>query len=125
MLKQAIENKQAQVWDCRSFEEYTGEQQAARKGGHIPHALHYAFDSALDRKNHLKLQPLAKIRQNLQDIGFDLNQPVVVYCQSHHRSSLAYLVARMLKWQVKAYDGAWSEWGNMTNSPIVMGEKPL
>ncbi|MBF7695284.1 sulfurtransferase [Acinetobacter rathckeae] len=125
ILKQAVEKKQIQVWDCRSFDEYTGQQRAARKGGHIPNALHYAFDDALDRENHLKLQPLAKIRQNLQDIGFDLDQPVVVYCQSHHRSGLAYVIARVLQWQVRAYDGAWSEWGNMTNSPIVMGEKPL
>ncbi|MBF7681870.1 sulfurtransferase [Acinetobacter sp. B5B] len=124
-LKQAVENEDIQLWDCRSFEEYTGQQRAARKGGHIPNALHYAFDRALDRENHLKLQPFVEIRQNLQHMGFDLDQPVVVYCQSHHRSGLAYLLARMLQWQVRAYDGAWSEWGNMTNSPIVMGEKPL
>ncbi|MDO4223914.1 MAG: rhodanese-like domain-containing protein, partial [Acinetobacter sp.] len=113
-----------QLWDCRSEDEYLGERMAARRAGHIPTALHYDWCQLFCRERQLKLYPLAEIQQQLQQRGFDLSQPVVVYCQSHHRSSLAYVVARLLHWSVRAYDGAWSEWGNESHSPIHSGAEP-
>jgi thiosulfate/3-mercaptopyruvate sulfurtransferase len=37
---------------------------------------------------------------------------------------LAYILGRVLGWNIRAYDGAWSEWGNRLDSPIVTGELP-
>lgn len=113
-----------QIWDCRTVEEYTGLRLAARRGGHIPNARHFEWSTALNRENHLKLHPLERTQQRLEQLGFNLKQPVVVYCQSHHRSGLAYILGRLLGWPIQAYDGAWSEWGNRLDSPIVTGELP-
>ncbi len=124
-LREQVAEHALQLWDCRSREEYTGQRLAARRGGHIPGAQHFEWSTALHRENHLKLHPLADIQQRLEQLGFNLEQSVVVYCQSHHRSSLAYLIARLLGWQVLAYDGAWSEWGNRPDSPIVSGDTPF
>lgn len=123
-LLNLVERQEVQLWDCRTEDEYTGLRLAARRGGHIPGARHFEWSTALDRQNHLKLQPLERIQQRLEHLGFNLNAPVVVYCQSHHRSGLAYLVGRLLGWNIRAYDGAWSEWGNRLSSPIVTGELP-
>jgi len=124
-LLNQVEEQNIQLWDCRSNDEYTGLRLAARRGGHIPNALHFEWSTALDRQNHLKLHPLERTRQNLQNAGFQLDQPVVVYCQSHHRSGLAYIIGRLLQWPIRAYDGAWSEWGNRLDSPIITGELPF
>ena len=113
-----------QIWDCRTVEEYTGLRLAARRGGHIPNARHFEWSTALNRENHLKLHPLERTQQRLEQLGFNLKQPVVVYCQSHHRSGLAYILGRLLDWPIQAYDGAWSEWGNRLDSPIITGELP-
>ncbi|HAB43651.1 MAG TPA: sulfurtransferase [Acinetobacter sp.] len=123
-LKQLIENENIQVWDCRTEDEYTGLRLAARRGGHIPGARHFEWSTALNRQNHLKLHPLPRTQQRLEQLGFDLDQPVVVYCQSHHRSGLAYILGRLFGWKIRAYDGAWSEWGNRLDSPIATGEVP-
>lgn len=123
-LIKKIENKTCQVWDCRTAEEYTGQRLAARRGGHIPTARHFEWSTALNRQNHLKLHPLERTQQRLEQLGFQFDQPVVVYCQSHHRSGLAYIIGRLLGWDIQAYDGAWSEWGNRLDSPIITGESP-
>lgn len=120
LLEQVAQNN-VQLWDCRSREEYLGEKRTARRAGHIPNAIHYDWLNLFNPQQQFKLYPLEQLRERLQKQGFDLSQPVVVYCQSHHRSSLAYMVARLLNWQVVAYDGGWSEWGNHSQSLIEIG----
>ena len=123
-LLEKVNQQSTQLWDCRTDDEYTGQRLAARRGGHIPNAIHFEWSSAINRQNHLKLHPLERTQQRLEQLGFQLDQAVVVYCQSHHRSGLAYIVGRLLGWNIQAYDGAWSEWGNRLDSPIITGESP-
>lgn len=123
-LLEKVQGGHIQLWDCRTEDEYTGLRLAARRGGHIPNALHFEWSTALNRENHLRLHPLERTQQRLEQLGFNLNEPVVVYCQSHHRSGLAYILGRLLGWNIQAYDGAWSEWGNRLDSPIITGEMP-
>lgn len=123
-LMASLQQGDYQLWDCRSREEYTGDRLAARRGGHIPSARHYEWTRAMDRSNALRLRPLDQIRQELKEYGILSNpsQPIVTYCQSHHRSSFTYVLAKILSLPIQAYAGGWSEWGNRSDTPTHTGE---
>src|SRR3990167_5839730 len=99
--------------------EYRGEKSFAARGGHIPGAINYEWTRAMDQSRQLRLRPLDQIDRELNILGLDKNKPLVTHCQTHHRSGLTYLVAKLLGFQdVKAYAGSWGEWGNRPDTPI-------
>ena len=57
--------------------------------------------------------------QVLQSLGITPDKEIITHCQTHRRSGFTYLVAKALGYpRVKAYAGSWSEWGNLTGTPI-------
>ena len=106
------------VWDARSPQEYSGEKTLAVRGGHIPGAANINWLDLMDRNNFLRLKPLATIQTMLADKNLTTDKTIVTHCQSHHRSGLTYLVGKIMGLNIKAYDGSWSEWGNLKNTPI-------
>ena len=121
-LLTAIENSDVQIWDARSFKEYTGEKAVSARGGHLPGAVSYEFTRTLDSDKHLKLRDLEVIQQELAAIGINGEKTIVSHCQTHRRSGLTYVVAKALGWKMKAYAGSWAEWGNDPDMPIETGE---
>lgn len=118
-LQQRVLQPTLQLWDCRSPAEYCGERLLSRRGGHIPNAINFEWSNAVCRENQMKLYPLDRLQQQLIAKGFDFQKDVVVYCQSHHRSGLAYTIAHLLGWSVRAYDGSWSQWGNRLDTQVI------
>lgn len=105
--------------DARSAEEYNGSQCFAAKAGHIPGAISMDWLLALDKKNNMRLKPRAELQKILDDLGIDKGQRVTVYCHTHHRSSLSYIMLKSLGFeQVKGYPGSWSDWGNRPETPV-------
>lgn len=123
-LLAAIEANSIQIWDARSYEEYTGEKAVSARGGHLPGAKSYEFTRALDTEQFLKLRDLNEVKQELLELGIDGSQTVVSHCQTHRRSGLTYVICKALGWPVQAYDGSWSEWGNDESTPINVGPNP-
>jgi len=105
------------IWDCRSIEEFDGRRVAAARGGHIPGAVHLDWLDLMDPARQLRLRN--DLEELLRMRGISRDKEVIVHCQTHHRSGLAYLVARALGFpKIRGYHGSWSEWGNRTDTPI-------
>ena len=115
---ESLSNDEFIVWDARSPQEYNGEKILAARGGHIPGAENINWLDLMDRNNFLRLKPLPVIQTMLSDKNLTSDKTIVTHCQSHHRSGLTYLVGKIIGLNIKAYDGSWSEWGNLTKTPI-------
>jgi thiosulfate/3-mercaptopyruvate sulfurtransferase len=114
----SIDDTNSIVWDARAFEEFNGTKVTALRNGHIPGAANLNWLDLQDRENDLRLKPLREIEQQLNAVGISKDKKVITHCQTHHRSGLTYLVGKALGYDIKAYDGSWSEWGNDAQVPI-------
>ena len=112
------------IWDARSEKEYTGEKVVSARGGHIPGAVNYEWTRGMNPEDGLRINPLNDFRELLNSMGINQDKEIVTHCQTHHRSGFTYLVGKILNFNIKAYAGSWSEWGNDENTPITTGEQP-
>lgn len=104
------------VWDARSPQEFEGSKITAQKNGHIPGAVHCEWTELMDRDAELRVREDA--RDYLASKGLTADKQIVTHCHSHHRSGFTYLVGKMLGFNIKAYPGSWSEWGNDPSTPV-------
>ena len=108
------------VLDVRSAGEYHGTDIRAAFSGHVPGAMHTEWTSMLDGCG--RLLDDADLEQQLAVLGASHDDTVIVYCQSHQRSSVTYVALKHLGYtDVRAIDGAWSAWGNREDTPKQSG----
>ncbi|MEJ2554553.1 MAG: sulfurtransferase [Gammaproteobacteria bacterium] len=104
--------------DARSPEEYAGLDLRARRGGHIPGAVNIEWTRALDPQHGMRLKAGEDLRALYEQAGVTPDRQAIVYCQTHHRSALSYIVLTSLGYSVRGYPGSWSEWGNDPDTPV-------
>jgi thiosulfate/3-mercaptopyruvate sulfurtransferase len=118
-----LKDKKSQIVDVRSKGEFCGEDKKAKRGGAIPSALHLEWKEAIDPKTK-RMKPPGELKKLLADAGIDLNRPAVTYCQSGGRAAMmAFTLELMGAKDVRNYYRSWSEWGNDTETPIVVPKK--
>lgn len=105
------------IWDARSAGEYSGAMQTAQRNGHMPGAIHCEWTELMDPHNGYRIRTDAS--GYLASKGLTLDKTIVTHCQSHHRSGFTYWVGKTLGMKIRAYAGAWSEWGNRPDTPII------
>jgi thiosulfate/3-mercaptopyruvate sulfurtransferase len=107
--------------DSRTPQEFSGEKKFAERGGHIPGAKLLNWTDTMDQNRNLRLKPAEQLDAMLEQRGLTRDKEIICYCQSHHRSSHAYLMLKLLGYQrIKGYPGSWSAWGNRSDTPIEL-----
>ena len=114
----------ADLIDIRSADEFSGKifapagfQELAVRAGHIPGAINVPWGSNVNTDGTFKT--VAELKKLYADKGVDGKQPIITYCRIGERSSLTWFVlSEILGYDVKNYDGSWTEYGNTVGVPI-------
>lgn len=124
-VKQARAQHKTVLLDVRSEEEYLGDKDYKRSG-HIPGAVSWPWDSALNTGQGFTLQSSQTLKETLARVGVtDTQQPIITYCQSGHRAAHTYMTLRALGFtNVKVYDGSMQEYARQPDLPLVLGKQP-
>jgi thiosulfate/3-mercaptopyruvate sulfurtransferase len=110
--------------DIRSADEYSGKlfaaagfQELAIRAGHIPGAVNIPWGQNVNADGTFK--SIADLKKLYADKGIDGKKTIITYCRIGERSSLTWFVlSEILGYDVKNYDGSWTEYGNSVGNPI-------
>ena len=124
VLPVAKKRVKADLIDIRSADEYNGKifapagfQELAVRAGHIPGAINVPWGQNVNADGTFKT--VAELKKLYADKGVDGKQDIITYCRIGERSSLTWFVlSEILGYNVKNYDGSWTEYGNSVGVPI-------
>lgn len=116
--------KNVKLVDIRSADEYNGKifapagfQELAVRAGHIPGAENVPWGQNVNSDGTFKT--VAELKKLYADKGIDGSKNIITYCRIGERSSLTWFVlSEILGYNVKNYDGSWTEYGNSVGAPI-------
>lgn len=112
-----IDDPALAILDVRSRGEFDGTDVRAERGGHIPGAQHMEWTEVFDKDGMLRDRK--SLQSEFTALGITPDKEVIVYCQTHQRSAVTYALLKDMGYDnVRALDGAWSDWGNRTDTPI-------
>lgn len=111
---------ECQIVDARPQARFLGETPEPRAGmrsGHMPNALNVPITEILDPDTQC-LMPVAHIEACFRQHGVDPTQPIATTCGSGVTAcGLAFALHLLGHFNVKLYDGSWSEWGLTERDP--------
>ena len=115
------------VVDARPNNEYTGADGGMGgkvHPGHIPGAYQLFWEDLIESREHPRFLPLEELSARFSAAGADLGDTVVTYCKVGLRASVNYMIARMLGYETRFFDGSWSDWGSRDYPVYLRHGKP-
>lgn len=111
-------HEQTAIVDARSLEEYLGKEiSGIPRPGHIPSAIHMAWNGFLNKDATIK--DLGVIREMLEDKGIRSDQEVICYCTGGVRSAWLYVILKLAGYRrIRNYSGSWWEWSRDFACPV-------
>ncbi|NDD06800.1 MAG: sulfurtransferase [Proteobacteria bacterium] len=123
----AVANKKSDtaLVDIRSNDEFTGKifapagvQELAIRAGHIPGAVNVPWGQAVAEDGTFK--SAEELRKVYAAVGIDGKKPIITYCRIGERSSHTWFaLSKILGYNVRNYDGSWTEYGNSVGNPVI------
>lgn len=109
---------QTAILDARSLEEYLGKEiSGIPRPGHIPSAMHVAWNGFLNKDATVK--DADSIKTSLEDKGIQTGQELVCYCTGGVRSAWLYFVLKLVGYEhIRNYPGSWWEWSRDFSCPV-------
>jgi thiosulfate/3-mercaptopyruvate sulfurtransferase len=110
--------------DVRSPDEHNGKvfappgiQELSIRAGCVPGSKNITWSKAVNEDGTFKSAD--ELRKLYGEAGVDGTKPIIAYCRIGERSSHTWFVLKMLLgYDVRNYDGSWTEYGNAVGVPI-------
>ncbi|WP_430512498.1 3-mercaptopyruvate sulfurtransferase [Pannonibacter phragmitetus] len=120
-MRAIVDSGSRQVLDARAGARFRAEVKEPREGlrsGHMPGAFSTPFTELLNADGTMKSND--GLRQVFLDAGVDLSRPVTTSCGSGVTAAVITLALTLLGHKdLSLYDGSWSEWGSLPDTPVV------
>jgi thiosulfate/3-mercaptopyruvate sulfurtransferase len=113
------------VIDARNPQFYTGESNnngRIPRPGHIAGAVSAPYDTWVQPDGTFK--PKVALDAMLKTAGVAPGSTIATYCHIGQQATVPWLVARMLGYDVKLFDGSFEEWARTTSAPVKTGTQP-
>jgi thiosulfate/3-mercaptopyruvate sulfurtransferase len=110
--------------DIRSADEFEGKifapegvKELSVRAGHIPGAVNVPWGRIVNEDGTFKSAD--DIKAIYAEKGIDGTKPVITYCRIGERSSHTWFaLTKILGYDVRNYDGSWTEYGNAVGVPV-------
>ena len=116
-----LSNQKYQILDARSPDRFSGINEEPRPGiksGHIPKSKNLYYNDLInqDTKKFVKKEVIENL---IKKLDIDLNKDIICSCGSGVTACILKFAIELVNKNknIKIYDGSWSEWGIVEDSP--------